>query len=55
MGMVGVRGLPLNEGVVFMCLRPKSIASEGLCFIPHITPGWGDVFGPSVWVYVSAP
>ena len=44
----------MGVAVMFVCLRSKSIAPEGLCVIPHITPGWGDVFGPSFWVYVFA-
>ena len=52
-GTGGFLSPAIARGVMFTSLRPKSIAPEGLCLIPHITPGWGDVFGPSFGVYVS--
>ena len=32
-----------------------STAWKGLSLVPHVTPAWGDVVGPSCWAYVGAP
>ena len=48
-------GLCLIPLVSLIWSQTESMAWKGLCFVPHITPRWGDVFGPRFRVYVFAP